>query len=95
VHPAQRFAYAVNAFSNENGSVDSTGAALFNPFNPAVSTGDFASIGAGGSASMPLTVTKPELKKQNPLGWLVASVDDANGAPQAAEVSAPDVTSLH
>jgi minor extracellular serine protease Vpr len=95
VHPAQQFAYAVNAFGLLNGSVDTTGAGSFNPFNPAVSTGDFATIAAGDSTSMPLTVAKDQLHKQDPLGWLVASVDDANGAPQAAEVSAPDEHSLH
>jgi minor extracellular serine protease Vpr len=95
VRPAQQFAYAVDAFDNVHGTVDATGAALFNAFNPAVSSGDFASLASGDSTTLPLTVNRHELKKQGALGWLVASLDDANGAPQAAEVAAPNVKSLH
>ena len=84
------FAYAVNAFSLvPGGLVDTTGAALFDPFHPAVSSGDFATISAGGSTSLPLSIDKSQQAKTPALGWLVASVDDANGAPQADEVAAP------
>jgi hypothetical protein len=84
------FRYAVNAFSLvPGGIVDTTGSALFDPFHPAVSSGDFASIAAGGSASLPLSVDKSQLGNTPARGWLVASVDDANGAPQADEVAAP------
>jgi subtilisin family serine protease len=92
----QQFSYTVNAFSVVPGTfVDTTGTATYNPFNPAVSSGDFTAVAAGGSASLPLTVKKDQLKKQDPLGWLVASVDDANGAPQADQILAPDEKSLH
>ena len=91
----QQFSYTVNAFSIVPGSfVDTTGTATYNPFDPAVSSGDFAAVAAGGSASLPLTVHKSQLQIQSPLGWLVASVDDANGAPQAAEIPAPNNLSL-
>jgi minor extracellular serine protease Vpr len=86
----QSFIYTVNAFSIVPGTfVDTTASATFNPFNPAVSSGNFATLGAGASTTMPLTVDQDQQKKTPSLGWLVISVDDANGAPQADEVQAP------
>ena len=80
----------MNAFSNvPGGIVDTTGTASFNPFNPAVSTrrlcrrpGRRRGIALAHRQQGPAAKTRP-------LGWLVASVDDANGAAQADEVSAP------
>jgi len=84
------FSYSVNAFSEvPGGIVDQTGTGSFNPFNPAVSSGDFAAVPAGGSASLPLMVNRGLQSSTKALGWLVASVDDANGAAQADEVPAP------
>jgi hypothetical protein len=85
------FRYAVNAFSLvPGGIVDTTGSALFDPFHPAVSSGDFSPLAAGGgTASLPLSIDKSQQAKTPALGWLVASVDDANGAAQADEVAAP------
>jgi hypothetical protein len=90
------FRYWVNAFSNvPGGIVDTTGSALFDPFHPPVSSGVLNTDGtptavpAGGSASLPLTIDKSQQAKTPALGWLVASVDDANGAAQADEVPAP------
>ena len=80
--------YAVNTFSELGPQTDTTGAASIDVFDPPVSSGDFATLASGGTTSWTLTVNKHI--KQNPaLGWLVASVDDANGAPQADEVAAP------
>ena len=88
----QSLTYRVNAFSIVPGSfVDTTGSATFNPFTPAVSSGNFATLGAGASTTMPLTVNKDEQKRAPSLGWLVVSVDDANGAAQADQVPAPSV----
>ncbi len=82
--------YSVNAFSIVPGTfVDTTGSASINPFAPPVSSGDFATIASGGSASFTLSIDQSQAKKTPALGWLVASVDDANGAAQAAEVPAP------
>ena len=80
--------YAVSTVSNLTSGTDTTSAASIDVFDPPVSSGDFATLAPGGTASMPLTVSKHI--KQNPvLGWLVASVDDASGAAQADEVTAP------
>ncbi len=86
----QGITYSVAAFSIvPGGFVDFTGSASINPYTPSVSSGDFASIASGGSASFTLTVDTDQQKKQPALGWLVASVDDANGVAQADEVPAP------
>jgi hypothetical protein len=74
------------------GPVDTTGSASFNPFNPAVSTGDGSLPGVsagGGTLSLPLTVNRGLQQSTHALGWLLASVDDANGAPQADEIPGP------
>ena len=90
------FRYTVNAFSLvPGGTVDTTASALFDPFHPAVSSGVLnddgtpKAVAAGGSISLPLSIDKSQQGKTPALGWLVASVDDANGAPQADEVEAP------
>ena len=82
--------YTVNAFSVvPGGAVDTTGSASFNPYAPSVSSGDFATIAPGASTSFTLTIDPKQQKALPTLGWLVASVDDANGAPQADEVRIP------
>jgi len=86
---SQQFTYAVNAFGLVTGGVDTTSAATFNPFVPPVSSGDFGTLPPGSATAMPLTIDKDQQKKTPALGWLVVSVDDANGAAQADEVQAP------
>lgn len=82
--------YQVAAFSIvPGGMVDVTGAATIDPYAPSVSSGDLVSIDHGSSATFTLTYHIPEQNHMPALGWLVASVDDANGAAQAAEVAAP------
>ena len=82
--------YAVNAFSIiPGGPVDVTGSASIDPYAPSLSSGDFALVASGGSTTFTLTEHMPQQARQPALGWLVATVDDANGAPQADEVAAP------
>lgn len=87
--PPVKFSYRVNAFSLTTGDVDTTGSATFTPFQPPLSSGDFATLESGASTSFTLTIDRPLQSQAPALGWLVVSVDDASGAPQAAEVSAP------
>jgi hypothetical protein len=88
-NPPVKFSYRVNAFSLTTGAVDTTGSATFTPFNPPLSSGDFATLVSGESKSFTLTINQPQQSRVQALGWLVVSVDDASGAPQAAEVNAP------
>jgi minor extracellular serine protease Vpr len=67
---------------------ESTGSASFNPFDPAVSSGNFATLPPRTVRSFPLTLDPGADRATPALGWLVASVDDAAGAPQAAEIPA-------
>lgn len=86
----QGMTYRVAAFSlKPGGFVDVTGSTSFNPFSPSVSSGDFAELLSGASARFTVTVDTDQQRAEPVLGWLVASVDDANGAPQADEVALP------
>jgi len=82
--------YQVAAFSIvPGGMVDVTGATTIDPYAPSVSSGDFATIAPGSSTSFTLTYHIPQQNHMPALGWLVASIDNANGAAQANEVAAP------
>jgi minor extracellular serine protease Vpr len=78
------FSYAVAGFSIENPSADFVpGTATFNAFAPTISTGQFLTIPAGTSATLGLTLDRHRFDTAPALGWMVVSLDDANGAPQA------------
>jgi subtilisin family serine protease len=81
------FAYTVTGFSIVPGAlVDPTGTASYDPFHPAVDSGQFESLDPGQSATIPLTRDPIQLGHQKPLGWLAITLDDANGAAQADEI---------
>jgi len=81
--------YTVNSFSELSSGVDTTGAATLDVYNPALSSGDFASLApGGGSDSFTLTEVNNAVKQTHALGWLIASVDDASGAAQVDEIAA-------
>lgn len=97
----QRFRYWVNAFSIvPGGFVDTTDAATFEIYNPPVPTGmaqaynattgalTLATLNPGQSYTFaqPITVTRSALARNAVLGWLIVTMDDANGAPQADEL---------
>jgi minor extracellular serine protease Vpr len=83
------FSYDVAAFDLVGGGFDSTATAdRFSAYKPQVSSGDFLTLAPGASASIPLSL-KSEARNPGVLGWLVATVDDATGAPQADEVRIP------
>jgi hypothetical protein len=80
------FNYSVSAFSIFGGAVDTTASARFDLKKPALSTGQYADVPAGGSATIPLWADNDKLQSAPALGWLVVNVDDAGGAAQADEV---------
>jgi len=80
------FNYSVNAFSVFGGAVETTSAATYDWANPGVSTGEFAPVAAGGSATIPLSVDYDKLQSSPALGWLSVNVDDAGGAAQTDEI---------
>jgi len=74
--------YAYPVF--QDGPSDSAaGQGHFDPFHPAVSQGDFIRLDKGQSASLGLSVDIAAFKANPALGWLIATSDDKNGAPQA------------
>ena len=70
------------------GNVDAVAAtAAFNAFNPSVSNGQFASLAAGASATLPISVNVSLQTATPALGWMVVSLDNPNGAAQAALIT--------
>jgi minor extracellular serine protease Vpr len=84
------FSYSAAFFSREDGSADLfDGTAGFDAFDPPISTGDFAELAPGVSATFPVSANRQALAALPSLGWLVVSHDDADGAPQADRVGIP------
>ncbi len=81
------FKYSITGFDLISGSVDSVpGTASYNAFTPSLSNGQFVSLSSGASATLPLSATLALQKSTPSLGWMVVSLDNANGAAQAALV---------
>ena len=77
-------AVSVNTFSLLGLGDDSTSkSALFDPFHPAVSNGDYIPLAGGASTTEPVEVDLDQQADAPALGWLVLANDDANGAAQA------------
>ena len=82
---APTFSYTITGFDLGTGtSTRCRAAAKYNAFSPSVSNGQFVSLASGASAKLPLSV-KAALQATTPsLGWMVVSLDNPNGAAQAA-----------
>jgi subtilisin family serine protease len=82
---APGFSYSITGFDLIYGTIDAVpGSAKFNAFTPSVSNGQFVSLASGKSAKLPLSVS-PALQATTPsLGWMIVSLDNRNGAAQAA-----------
>jgi subtilisin family serine protease len=82
---APTFSYSITGFDLGTGAVDSVpGTAKFNAFTPSVSNGQFLTLASGTSAKLPLSVTATLQKSTPSLGWMIVSLDNRNGASQAA-----------
>ena len=71
------------------------GQALYNAFSPSVSNGQFVPLAAGASAKLGLSVDTRLQARAPALGWMVVSLDNANGALQAALIPVGKVPSGH
>lgn len=82
---APGFSYSITGFDLIYGTIDAVpGSAKFNAFTPSVSNGQFVALAPGKSATLPLSVS-PTLQATTPsLGWMIVSLDNRNGAAQAA-----------
>jgi len=84
---APSFKYSITGFDLNTGNIDPVpGKAAFNAFAPSVSNGQFVVLASGASATLPISVD-PALQATAPsLGWMIVSLDNRNGAAQAALV---------
>jgi minor extracellular serine protease Vpr len=84
---APTFSYSITGFDLNTGAVDPVpGTAKYNAFAPSLSNGDFVSLGSGKSATLPLSVNVALQATTPSLGWMIVSLDNRNGAAQAALV---------
>jgi hypothetical protein len=80
-----KFSYSVTGVDLITGTVDSVpGTAAYNAFTPSLSNGQFISLANGASATLPISATLALQTTTPSLGWMVVSLDNANGAAQAA-----------
>ena len=78
------FNYNAAGFSTFGGPADvATGVGHFDALHPAVSQGDFVSLGRGATAALGVSVDKARFAANSTLGWMAVTLDDANGAAQA------------
>ena len=82
-----KFHYAVASFSiAPAGLVDLTSAGTFRSHQPPVSTGQQVTLNPGQTGSVTVSVDRGKLASARQLGWLIAALDDPNGAAQADEI---------
>jgi minor extracellular serine protease Vpr len=78
------FDYSAAGFSIFGGPFDvASGVGHFDALAPAVSQGDFVSLGRGDSATLGVSVNEAGFATTPALGWMVVTLDDANGGAQA------------
>ena len=69
------------------GTIDAVpGTAKYNAFSPSVSNGQFVSLAAGASATLPISVDVALQTATPALGWMIVSLDDPNGAAGRAPI---------
>jgi subtilisin family serine protease len=86
---AQAFTYAAAGFSIITSAEDAVeGTATYNPWAPALETGQFETVAPGATVSVPVAVNAAEFAKQKPLGVMVVSTDNAAGAGEALLLAA-------
>ncbi len=82
---APAFSYSITGFDLVSGDVHAlSGTAGFDAFTPAVSNGQFVFLASGTSATLPLAVDLAAQHSVPALGWMIVSLDNANGSAQAA-----------
>lgn len=79
-----KFSYSVLAENLLTGGTDVTNStAWFDAYAPALSSGDFVQLDPGTSGNLGLSVDNNLIKQTPAMGWMVVTMDDANGASQA------------
>jgi subtilisin family serine protease len=84
---APGFSYSAVALDLTTNTLDEVpGVAAFDAYAPSVSNGQFVLLGAGESATLNLTVDTALQATTPALGWMIVSLDNPNGSPQAAMI---------
>jgi len=79
-----RFTYSVTGFDFfGDGADELPGAASFNAFNSAITTGQFVGVAPNATVSVPVAVNTAEAAVTPPLGYMIVSQDNKNGAKEA------------
>jgi len=79
------FSYSITGYDLITGAIDSVpGTAAYNAFTPSLSNGQFITLNPGASATLPVAASLSLQATTPSLGWMVVSLDNANGAAQAA-----------
>lgn len=86
-----RFQYSLNAYSLDGSSESLPGPAAFNPFTPALPSAATTVVAPDGAALIALNpINLAEWNAApSPLGIMAVTMDNANGAPQAALIPVP------
>jgi subtilisin family serine protease len=80
----------VSSTQPADGFVDEVeGRASLSVFEPALSQGDFVPLNVGQSSNLGLAFDEAGQSDRPSKGWMIVSLDDPNGAPQADLVPAP------
>jgi minor extracellular serine protease Vpr len=88
--PKGAFTYEAVSFSLEGPGVDPMdGTAGYNPWSPAVTNGQFATVNPGASAQRSVTFDRNASRLQDPLGVMVVSHDNASGEAEAILLEGP------
>jgi minor extracellular serine protease Vpr len=78
------FDYEAAGFSVFGGPFDvASGVGHFDALTPAISQGDLVTLAPGASATLDLSANEAGLTANPALGWMIVTLDDANGGRQA------------
>ncbi len=81
------FTYTVTATDGQTGETDVVpGTGTFDPYVPAISSGDYLPLGDHAAASLDLVVDTQLILAEPALGWLLVALDDPDGAAAADEL---------
>ena len=81
------FTYTVSTLDGQTGLTDVVpGEASFDPYTPAISSGDYLPLAGGATTNLELVVDTGQILVEPALGWLLVTLDDADGASAADEI---------
>jgi minor extracellular serine protease Vpr len=80
------FDYFVGGFSRSGENDFPAGVGHFDALAPALSQGDFLTLGRGAHPTLNVSVNEARFATTPALGWMIVTLDDANGAAQSDNV---------